>query len=280
LSEKFRIAVLMAVHNRWELTQEILSKISVKDSPFNLCIHIVDDGSSDVTQEKLRCDPSLNYIRVEGDLYWARSMKKAQDSVTEPVDYFLWLNNDVSLTDDFFHRILASIKLFPKSILVGQTSDPVSNLITYGGLNRIGRHPHRLKTITTHEKYESADTFCGNIVLIPSTINESLGGIDGKYEHGFADYDFGYRANKMGFDVRVIPGILGTCALNPPQLSGMSRLKSLKILRSRKYLPIRSQILFCKRHSGVTWPVYVISPYLRVFLKLKRFRSNRINAGF
>jgi hypothetical protein len=158
--------------------------------------------------------------------------------------------------------------------------DSLSNQITYGGLKRIGRHPHRLQTINAQEKYELADTFCGNIVLIPGRINLSLSGIDGEYEHGYADYDFGYRAKKMGFDIQIIPGFLGTCSANPPLLGSWNFFNALKTLTSRKYLPIRSQIRFCKRHGGVEWPIYVIAPYLRAILKRKPYKSNRINAGF
>lgn len=275
-----RIAVLIAVHNRWEMTQDVLHKLQKTPPGVEVCIHIVDDGSSDRTSLELAKYKAISYKRGNGDLFWAKSMKFAQDSVSEPIDYFLWLNNDVSLADDFFHRILASVKLFPESILVGQTSDAQSNQITYGGLKRIGRHPHRLQTINAQEKYELADTFCGNIVLIPSRINLSLGGIDGTYEHGYADYDFGYRAKKMGFDIQIIPGFLGICSANPPLLSSWNFLNSLKLLTSKKYLPIRSQIRFCKRHGGVEWPIYVIAPYLRAILKRKPFKSNRINAGF
>ena len=275
-----RIAVLVSVHNRWDMTRNLLTKLQDIPIGIRLCIHIVDDGSTDSTPHEITKFESITYIKGDGNLFWAKSMKLAQDSVTESVDYFLWLNNDVDLDLDFFTRIRKSIDLFPETILVGQTIDPISHVISYGGMKRIGRHPHRLQFISAQEKYELADTFCGNIVLIPSAINESLGGIDAKYEHGFADYDFGYRAKKMGFDIRVIPEFLGTCSINPPQLSSGSRMESLIILSSRKYLPIRSQILFCKRHSGVAWPIYVISPYLRVMLKLKRFRSNRLSVGF
>ena len=280
MSEKIRIAVLMAVHNRWELTQELLSKISVKNSSFNLCIHIVDDGSVDGTQEKLIGQSSVNYTRTDGSLFWARSMKIAQDSVCDPIDYLMWLNNDVLPDDAFLNRILASIKLFPDSILVGQTSDPVTNLISYGGLKRIGRHPHRLQLVNSQEKYDAADTFCGNIVLIPNRVNISLGGIDGEYDHGFADYDFGYRARKMGFDIRVIPGFLGKCSSNPPLPISWNPLKTLRIMTSQKYLPIHSQFRFCKRHGGPEWPIYFLAPYLRALFNLKRFKSSRITPGF
>ena len=275
-----RIAVLIAVHNRWEMTQDILRKLQKTPSGVEVCIHIFDDGSSDSTRPELEKYERISYQRGNGDLFWAKSMKYAQDSVSESIDYFLWLNNDVSLADDFFHRILGSIKLLPDSILVGQTSNSLSNQITYGGLKRIGRHPHRLQIINAQEKYELADTFCGNIVLIPGRINLSLSGIDGEYEHGYADYDFGYRAKKMGFDIQIIPGFLGTCSANPPLLSSWNFFNALKTLTSRKYLPIRSQIRFCKRHGGVEWPIYVIAPYLRAILKRKPYKSNRINAGF
>lgn len=275
-----RIAVLMAVHNRWEMTKDVLSKLQKTQSGAEICIHIFDDGSSDITGLELTKYERVSYQRGNGDLFWAKSMKYAQDSVTEPIDYFLWLNNDVSLADDFLQRIMAAIKLFPESILVGQTSDPRSNQITYGGLKRIGRHPHRLRIINAQEKYELADTFCGNIVLIPRRINLSLGGIDGDYEHGYADYDFGYRAKRIGFNIQIIPGFLGTCSINPPILSSGNFLNSLKILISKKYLPIRSQIRFCKRHGGPEWVIYVLAPYLRAILKLKPFKSTHIYEGF
>jgi len=275
-----RVAVLMAVHNRWDFTLHALFRLATSPSDIELCIHIFDDGSTDYTKSELSNYLNVTYLAGSGENFWAKSMKHAQDSVSEPIDYFLWLNNDVSLVDNFFPRILASIKLFPESILVGQTSDPRSNQITYGGLKRIGRHPHRLQIINAQEKYESADTFCGNIVLIPNSIYKSLGGIDGQYEHGFADYDFGYRAKSMGFDIRIIPGFLGACSVNPPLLSSWYFLNTLKILTSKKYLPIRSQVRFCKRHGGPEWPIYVLAPYLRAILNTKSFGSTQKYGGF
>jgi len=262
------------------MTQDVLSKLKKTPSEVEVCIHLVDDGSSDSTRLELAKNKKISYQRGNGDLFWAKSMKFAQDSVVEPIDYFLWLNNDVLLTDDFFQQILASLKIYPESILVGQTSDLVSGRITYGGMKRIGRHPHRLQIINAKRDFESADTFCGNIVVVPKLINDSLGGIDGTYEHGYADYDFGYRAKKLGYDIQIIPGFLGTCSLNPPDLSAKNTLQSRKILSSRKFLPIRSQIRFCKRHGGIEWPIYVIATYFRAILNVKRFRSIRISAGF
>ncbi len=280
MSRSVRLAVLMAVFNRWDLTRAALSTVSADPRGVELCIHVFDDGSTDCTKAELLKNSKVTYLEGAGDNFWAQSMKKAENSVTESVEYFLWLNNDVLLVDNFFEQILTSIRLFPESILVGQTSDPITRQISYGGLKRIGRHPHRLQLINTQEEHEVADTFCGNIVLVPSAVNSSLGGIDGSFEHGYADYDFGYRAKRMGYDVRVMPGFLGTCTANPPLASTHNSLSNLRILMSKKYLPIRSQIRFCKRHGGLEWPIYVLAPYLRAILKRKSFKSSQITAGF
>ena len=126
-----RIAVLIAVHNRWEMTDKLLSVLKTAPTAIQLCLHIVDDGSSDSTANELARLANITYLRGNGDLFWARSMKLAQDSVMDPIDYFLWINNDVDLAHDFFSRLLESIGEFPSGILVGQTSDLACQQITY-----------------------------------------------------------------------------------------------------------------------------------------------------
>jgi GT2 family glycosyltransferase len=275
MSTLVRIAVLIAVHNRWEMTSKLLSTLKTVPTTIQLCVHLVDDGSSDRTPLELAKLDDITCLRGEGDLFWARSMKFAQDSVTDPVDYFLWLNNDVDLSHDFFSRLLESIREFPSVILVGQASDLASQRTTYGGLKRIGRHPHRLQMIQAQARHESADTFCGNIVLIPNAINHALRGIDGEFQHGFADYDFGYRATNMGYQIRIIPGFLGKCSPNRNPFESLTRGESIKLLMGKKYLPVRSQIRFCKRHGGLFWPLYFFAPYLRVVFGTKPFRVNQ-----
>lgn len=277
---KPRIAVLIAVHNRWEMTNILLDFLCSSQDYFHINVHIVDDGSTDETEESLRKHPTVSYVRGDGNLFWAKSMKIAQDSVINPFDYLLWLNNDVKPFHDFFEKLWKSINEFPNSILVGQTIDAETEEITYGGLKRLGRHPHRMKKIRAIDKFESADTFCGNIVLIPKGYNDLLGGIDGIYEHGYADYDYGLRATEKKIDIKVVPGFLGSCSNNASPFLGKSRWQILRIALSRKYLPIRSQIRYTRRHAGVEWPIYVLTPYIRSVLKIKSFNSKKISEGF
>jgi GT2 family glycosyltransferase len=269
MTERMRIAVLMSVHNRWEMTQEVLNKLAKAPEAIRLCVHVVDDGSTDATNVEIARFDNVNYLVANGDLFWAKSMKKAEESVIDAIDHFLWLNNDVNLSEDFFSTILKSINDFPNSILVGQTSNPITNEISYGGKKRIGRHPFRLSNIEAWTEHVAADTFCGNIALIPKQLSDDLGGIDGCFEHGYADYDFGYRAQKMGYKIWVIPGVLGTCAPNAIYTQSDTYLRTVKKIFQKKYLPIRSQFRFSRRHGGSEWFVYFLAPYVRTLLGLK-----------
>ena len=267
LITKLRVAVLISVHNRWTYTQEILSRLTKENDFFDVFIHIVDDGSTDETQANLEIYPGVILTRSDGNSYWARSMKMAQDSISESVDYLLWLNNDVLLVEDFFRALYLAVQDNPRCILVGQTSDSIASETTYGGLKLRGRHPLQFEKVKALNSYELADTFHGNIVLIPSEFNTNLKGIDGIFQHGYADLDFGLRATKSGYAIRVIPGFLGKCERNPNPFLGKSRRESFKIILSVKFIPIKSQIIYCYRHGGLEWPFYVISPYLKILLR-------------
>ncbi len=49
----------------------------------------------------------------------------------------------------------------------------------------------------------------GNLVMIPQEIYNAIGNIDSVYEHGWGDYDYGYRAQIKGFDVFLSPKYVG-----------------------------------------------------------------------
>ena len=277
-SKKLRIAVIIAVHNRWEMTHRVLSQLDTMRDVFDVCIHIFDDGSTDETKFSLNLRKDIEYLRGDGSFFWAKSMKKAENSITEPVDYILWLNNDVSLRPDASKILLKATVTHPQAILVGQFCDSASGEWTYGGLHRLGRHPHRVSKVESSKEYTFVDTFAGNLVLVPESINKELNGIDGEFQHAYADYDFGFRAKKRGYQIVAIPGFIGKCDRNPNPMLKSSRLTSFRILKSRKYLPWKSQMRFCRRHGGIEWPIYFIAPYLRTLIGVNKVNAGRITS--
>ena len=275
-----RIAVLVAVHNRWEKTSALLLQLkAIESDKVKICIHVTDDGSSDETFQELQ-KMGVHVIHGSGELYWAKSMKAAEISVTDMVDYLLWLNNDVSLSDHFFDILVENTLKFPDRILVGQTIDEKSGSLSYGGLLRIGKHPHRFKFVGFSTQSMDVDTFCGNVVAIPFWVNQELGGIDGNYQHGLADYDYGLRARSKGIRISTLPGIIGNCSRNIQFTDSRNPLKRFRYISGVKFLPVKSQLRYCRRHGGLGWPIYFSLPYLRAIFGISSRKVDGKSGAF
>jgi GT2 family glycosyltransferase len=143
----------------------------------------------------------------------------------------------------------------------------------------------RVSRIEPGDEPREADTFNGNVVLVPRRIYEGIGPIDGGFSHGQADFDYGLRAVHAGFRVVVAPGTLGTCRRGGPQ--GTFQDTSLpfrrrwRLVQSPTGLPMRSHARYLKRHGGHLWPVFWLAPYIKLSASalltapLRRLRGER-----
>jgi GT2 family glycosyltransferase len=198
-------------------------------------------------------------------------MYQAEVSITTPYDALLWLNNDVVLYDKSLTALEAKRELYSDAILVGQMcSSSNSENITYGGHLKTGRHPFRFEMVKADLAPMYVDTFSGNLVFIPFSLSTLIGHIEGRFQHAYADIDFGLRAKKLKIKIIALPGFMGVCDVNPPlSLRSMTMRKKISLLVSAKYSPIKSQILFLSRHGGIEWPIYLITPFLKIFFRRK-----------
>ena len=139
-------------------------------------------------------------------------MYQAESKLPTDLDFYLWLNDDVVLYSDAIQNALKLAIEMPNSVIVGKVCDPVTKEVTYGGLERMGRNPLRVKLI--ENKYENIEvtTFNGNFVLIPRNIHDLVGRIDGDFSHGFADLDYGYRVRKQCFNIYLLRTPVGSCS--------------------------------------------------------------------
>jgi GT2 family glycosyltransferase len=264
-----RIAVLVATHNRVEKTIGMIQSF-LKDVPsdWDVRFHVADDGSIDGTLMKIE---ALNIKSVvtsgEGDWFWAKSMSVAQESIDYEFDYIIWVNDDVEINANALKQLALVLADHNETVLIGEFRDPLTNLINYGGYLRQGRHPLKLRRAGNNREWDRIDAGNGNFVMYSNIIQQKTGGIDGRYQHGYADIDFLYRCKNLGFEVKLIPWEIGTCHSNiHVSISGpIARLQSTL---STKNLPIKSQLRFMKRHGGKFWLIYSISPYLKaLFVK-------------
>jgi GT2 family glycosyltransferase len=261
-----RIAVVMASHNRREMTLRILEQLSeVLIARVELSVFLCDDGSTDGTPEEIaKRLPLVRITSSDGSLFWSQSMHRAWAMATEEGgDWaaFVWLNDDVELDIGAFSEFLALGLSHPDDpvILVGATVDDRGD-ISYGGyVSTSSWHPNKFRLLAIDSSEQKCDTFNGNI--------------DPNFEHSMGDFDYGLRAAGLGVNTRVTPGVIGKCNNNP------TRPFTWAMAFDRKQLPWRSHLLYVRRHGGIRWPLAFVSPYLSALLRAgrPRHRGTRVS---
>ena len=258
-----QVAVLMACHNRRVGTLKCLAALSKQqDANAELLLYLTDDGSTDGTATAVaETWPGAHILHGDGSLYWAASMALAERAAwwSEP-DYLLWLNDDSALAEGGLARLLHQAKRTPDTVLVGCVADPITREPTYGGRMRVDGHPQRLRRLPIARHAQFADTFNGNVVLIPASVRARVGPIDGLFPHAYADDDYGLRARALGVQIVQVPGVTAWGEINPNglNLSG-GILERWRQLQSPKALPWRGQARFLRRHAGFRWPALLVA---------------------
>jgi GT2 family glycosyltransferase len=199
-------------------------------------------------------------------------MALAEETALRSTDaeYLLWVNDDIDLYPDALDRLITvALNTRGEQIVVGTFIDPGTGVTSYGGLlHRDRYHPMRFARIEPKETAQAADTFNGNLVLVPRAVAERLGGIDRRYPHTLADLDYGLRARRMGIGVLVAPAIVGACvddhSAAPFDEPGLELRQRLAIMNETRNLPWRARALFLRQHGGPLWPIYLPSAYLRL----------------
>ncbi len=267
-----KVIAILTCHNRREATLTCLESLYAQRLPPGCTLDavLVDDGSTDGTAAAVRARfPRTRVVEGDGQLYWARGMALAERVATagDP-DSLLWLNDDVVLEPGALAALLERTAATEgRAIVVGALRDPWTGEITYSGVRRAGMHPLRFERLQPSGEPISCDTFNGNVALVPRAIYEALGGIDDGFEHAAADFDYGLRARCLGFDVVLASTPVGTCPRTAPRapwldprLSGRERWG---LLLGPKGLPPRSQARYLRRHGGLLWPLFWLSPYAK-----------------
>ncbi|HEY6795296.1 MAG TPA: glycosyltransferase family 2 protein [Kineosporiaceae bacterium] len=287
-----RIAAVMTVHNRKDLTLACLDRLRAQHVPgTTLDVFVLDDASTDGTAEAvIRRHPEVRLLRGNGDLYWGGGMQRALGAaMADDYDYYLWMNDDTTLDDGALSLLLGcELEVRERGhgpvIVVGSTRHPDTGELTYGGRVRLSRRrPLGWTLVEPGSEPRPCETMNGNTVLVPRAVVERVGTIDPAYVQQMGDFDYGLRARAAGCEVWVAPGTVGTCASHPARRTDLQPLRQeLARLWSVKELSPKPWFVFTRRWAGPLWPVYWLSPYLRrgLGLILERISLRRIVATF
>jgi GT2 family glycosyltransferase len=267
------VIALLTCHNRRDLTVRCLRSFfgqTVSPTRSVLRAVVVDDGSTDGTAAAVEAEfERARVIVTDGALYWARGMQLAEsEAVAERPDHLLWLNDDVVLDVSALEQMLATTATHPDAIVVGALRDPDTGRVTYSGVRQSSWHPLRIRLVEPGEQPRDADTFNGNVVLVPRRIYERLGSIDGEFSHAQADFDYGLRDWSAGFRVVVAAGTVGSCHRGSREGTFLDTTlpfrRRWQLVQSPKGLPMRSHARFLRRHGGRLWPVFWAAPYVKL----------------
>jgi len=238
-------------------------------------VFLVDDGCTDRTGDAIRSRfPAVHILRGNGELYWSGGMQLAfAVAMNIGFDAYIFLNDDTMLYRDALARLVSlareRLEAGSAAIVVGSTRSPSTGLLNYGGLMRkISGLSVDLEIVQMHASVPiPCDTMHGNFVLIPAEVAAVVGNLEERFQHQFADIDYGLRAKCAGFDVVVMPGYAGDCSDN--SYTGTWRDSDLAFgdrwhhLMSPKGVPVGEWALFTRRHFGWRWLPYAISPYVK-----------------
>ncbi len=257
-----RVAVVMTCHNRRDTTIRCLKALLSQKPGANVALFVTDDGSTDGTPDAIKSVmPNASVLSGTGHLYWAAGMALAEGAaVADRPDYLLWLNDDTVLKPDALKGLLALSDQAPGAIIVGACEDPETGSPTYGGRIRIDFHPQRLRRLGVSTKPQRADTFHGNVVLIPMAVRRRVGPIDGAFPHAYADDDYGLRATALGIPILQAPGVAASCRIEDATWPMSDTLRTRwNWLGSPKGLPWRAQVRYLRRHGDWRWPLLLVA---------------------
>jgi GT2 family glycosyltransferase len=239
-----------------------------------LNVFLVDAGSTDGTAEMVASMfPEVNIVAAGSELYWSGAMRQAQlaGSVSSP-DYFLWLNDDVTMFAEGISVLLATVRSCTANandpaIVVGSTWDPDSGCVSYGGWRRDSRlFPLRLRRVEGVHEPTLVEAMNGNCVLVNASAAQALGPIDARFTHGMGDMDYAFRARRLGIPVWLAPGSVGSCVANAHSAAWRERqlpvVDRWRQLIGPKGLPPSEWIVFTRRHGGPLWWLSAAKPYV------------------
>jgi GT2 family glycosyltransferase len=266
----FRVAVLLTVFNRKDITLRGLESLFNASKQCNNCIvdvFMTDDGSTDGTEEAVRLVyPNVHIIKGNGSLYWSGGMRKAWKAATDYYDYdfYIWFNNDVCIYPNAMQTLFTDAKAMNyQAIVCGAFHDRLGNF-SYGGRN-IERRP-----IIPNGKIQQVQLINGNFTLIPKSIVKSIGIIDYFFIHDLGDFDYGLRAIKCGFQCISSTKFVGEIELNTIMKIGRGRKNGTNIFKRLRYFysPIGNNPIigfrFNYRHFGIVYALktFIINHYL------------------
>ena len=205
-----QVSVIVPVFNHLKFTLECLTSLMMYSFGAPYEVIVVDDASTDRTQEVLSRVSNLVYIRNEQNLGFVQTCNRGAEKARGK--YLLFLNNDAQVTENWLWSLLNTFHEYPNVGAVGpKILFPDGRLQEAGALlNRDGTsslvglfdHPG-----LSRYNYPREVMYCsGACLLVEASVFKEIGGFDESLAPGYCeDWDLAFRLRQRGLRVLYNP---------------------------------------------------------------------------
>jgi O-antigen biosynthesis protein len=204
------VSVVIPVYNHAEFTYRCLQSLRNNPITNSFEVIVVDDCSTDETQELLGRMKNIRVVRNEKNSGFILSCNAGAAAARGK--YIWFLNNDTVLTSDSLDALVATFLEFPDAGLVGsKLIYPDGKLQEAGGIiwkDASGRNYGRGDDPDKPEYsyLRDVDWCSGASIMIPNSLFHELGGFDRRYVPAYyEDVDLAFTVRKAGKRVLLQP---------------------------------------------------------------------------
>lgn len=220
-------AITIPVRNRKPFTHSILQQLTTQIAqqvalqqlhPSSAHIVVVDDDSTDGTPELITQKfPDVHLLKGDGNLWWTGAIAKAMTFATDTLkaDYIVWLNDDITLADNFISQLMKYCQQPTDKTLVGGIvrDQTHPDWIVFGGVvsSRL------INDVAQFDQPQiRVDTLNGNITVMPACIIEDIGLPDvQRFRHYGGDFEYICRAKAKGYTAQLSSELCATTDYRP-----------------------------------------------------------------
>jgi GT2 family glycosyltransferase len=199
------VSIITALHNCAELTRAYIDSLIKHTSEIDWELILVDDASTDKTQDLLSSyasNPKIRILRNENNMGYSASNNKGSQIAQAPILAFL--NNDLLLTPHWLEPMIWALKNSKKPGIIGNVQfNPSTNLIDHAGvffgLDGMPRQARKNRKKPPKSQLTEWYAVTAACMLISREVFMTEGGFDESYRNGFEDIDLCVKLKHRGY---------------------------------------------------------------------------------
>ncbi|WP_052128204.1 glycosyltransferase family 2 protein [Neosynechococcus sphagnicola] len=246
MTDKAAVFLLLPVHNRRVVTLRCLETLAQNGDLEHYQVVVVDDGSSDGTQEAIQAHyPGVTILKGDGNLWWTGAMKWGMEyAYAQGAAYLIWLNDDCLPAPGAIAHLISFLQTNPQTLVAPTCyAQPSGTVVENGfrGRQRFYAHPHQQVRV---------DGMAGYCVGLPRSVIEQIGFPDPqRFPHYGGDDMYLLKATRHGFRAY----LLGNARVNLADMEGLIHDFS-SYVHNRMRSPLTFQKIFCHKKSRYYLP--------------------------